>query len=146
MLSKLKKFRKTKTSPPSSRFRRSPRSYQTIFSSILLVVLTIGIIGFLIFTNWNINQRRTELNLRIEALKKEIQTLEKKNQKLRAEISQSLTEGSLEKEAREKFNLKKPGEEVVTILPPEEAEGKLTKEKSLWQRILDPIRNFFGDL
>ena len=126
MLTKQKKFKKSQS--------------QTVFFSVFISLLVLVVIGFLIFTNWKISQRRSELNLRIESLKKEIQILEEKNAQLRAGISQSLTESYLEKEAREKFNLKKPGEEVLTILPPEEGEEEMgAKEKSLWQKILEKL-------
>lgn len=120
----------------TKKFKKGTR--QTIFFSTLIGFLVLLIVGFLIFSNLKISQRRAELTSRIEALKKEIQTLEEKNQQLRAGISQVETESYLEKEARERLGLKKPGEEVVVVLPPEEEEVK-KEEKSFWQKILEKI-------
>lgn len=124
------------------------KPYQTILLSLFSALLIFWVIGFLIFSNWKTNQRRKELTLRIEALNAEIDTLEKKKQELEASASQLGEEEYLEKVAREQLNLQKPGEEVVAILSPEGEEKKeeTKEEKSLWQKILDPVRNFFGDL
>ena len=125
---------------------RAPRSYRTVISSILLGILAIAVIGFLVISNLRINQRRAELTTRIEAFKKEIQILEEKNQELQSGIIRSGEEDFLEEKAREQLGLKKPGEEVVVILPPEEIQPEPIKEKNFWQKFLDPVRNFFGDL
>jgi len=117
-----------------TKFKKSKKgSHQTIFFSIFLGILTLVIIGFLVISNWKINQKRAELNSQIESLKKEIQTLEEKKQQLEAGISQTGKEEYLEEAAREQLGLKKPGEEVVTVLPPEKTEEeKPTKEKTFW--------------
>lgn len=107
-----------------TQFKKSKKgeTRQTIFFSIFLGCLILIVIGFLVISNWKINQKRVELRSQIEALRKEIQILEEKKQELEAGISQTKGEEYLEKEAREKLGLKKPGEEVVAILPPEKNE------------------------
>jgi hypothetical protein len=56
---------------------------------------------------------------------------------LQAGISVGESEAFLEQEARDKLGLKKPGEEVVAVLPPEENQVNATPtEKTLWQKIL----------
>ena len=120
-----------------AKFKKSKKrnSYSTLLFSIMIFLLISGTVGFLIISNWKISQKRTELNSKVEALKKEIGILEKKNQELRVGISQI----SLEKEARERLGLKKPSEEVVAILPPEEKEKEQPKEKNFWQKFLEKI-------
>jgi cell division protein FtsB len=119
------------------RFRKN--SLQTIFFSILIGGLLVSAIGFLIFSNLKISQRRTELTTRIEDLKKEIQILEKKNQELRAGIIQTENESYWEEKIREQ-GYKKAGEEQVVVLPPEEGEeGETGGQESLWQRILEKL-------
>ncbi len=112
----------------SRRFKKS--SHQTIFFSILIGSLLVLVIGFLIFSNLKISQRRTDLTARIGDLKKEIQILEKKNQELRAGITQTESESYWEERIREQ-GYKKPGEEQVVVLPPEEGEVK-KEESSFW--------------
>jgi len=121
----------------SRRFRKD--SHQTIFFSILIGILLAAAIGFLTFSNLKISQRRAELTAKIEDLKKEIQILEKKNQELRAGITQTESESYWEERIREQ-GYKKPGEEQIVVLPPEGGEeGETGGQKSLWQRILEKI-------
>ena len=114
-------------------------SLRTIFFSSIILLLVLFFLGFLIVSNWKINQRRAELISQITTLEKEIEELEKKNQELKAGASQFSDESYLEEMAREKLGLKKPGEEVVVVLPPEEKEEPVKEEKSLWQKILEKL-------
>jgi len=114
-------------------------SFKTVFFSVLILLLIFFFIGFLIVSNWRINQRRGELISQIKILEKAIEELEKKNQELKAGISQFSDEGYLEKEAREKLGLKKPGEEVVVVLPPPEKEEETKEEKGFWQKIWEKL-------
>ncbi len=76
---------------------------------------------------------------RIESLKKEAQVLEEKNKELQAGILQTETESYWEERVREQ-GYKKPGEEAVVVLPPQEEKSTSTeKEKSFWQRFLEKI-------
>lgn len=118
-------------------------SYSSLFFTIFLIVLTLTILIFLFFSNWKMNQRRAKLKSQIESLKKEIQILEEKNQKLKARILESENEYFLEKKAREDLGLKKPEEDVLVVLPPEKVQNEEKKEKDFWQKILDPLKNFF---
>lgn len=112
-----------------------------ILFSLISAIFIFGVIGFLIFYNWETNQKRAELTERIESLKAEIEFLEEKKQELETLTTESERESYLEEVAREQLNLKKPGEEVVAVLSPEEEEGKEggQEEKSFWQRILEKI-------
>ncbi len=138
MVTRIKKFKKSKSL--SSFTRKKDTSSRAIFFPIILGLMILATISFLIFSNLKINKKRVELNVRIENLKKGIKVLEREKQDLSAKIFQVGTEDYLEKEARERFNLKKPGEEVVVILSPEEGqEEKLGEQKSFWQRILEKL-------
>jgi cell division protein FtsB len=111
--------------------KNSDRS--SLIFSVVLGILILGVVGFLVGSNLKINEKRAELNSQLEGLRIEYQALLEKKKQLQAQVSQSAEDQYLEQEARERFNLRKPGEEVVTILPPEEKEesGK-EKEKKWW--------------
>jgi cell division protein FtsB len=113
-------------------------SWHNIFFSVLLGVAIFTVVGFLIVSNWKIGQRRAELNSQVEILQQQIWTLETKRQELQSQISQTEGQEYLEREARDTFNLKKAGEEVVIILPAEGEEG-IEEERSFWQKIWDKI-------
>lgn len=81
--------------------------------SIILAVL-FGII-FLFSVNWQIWQRRQELENKMSQLKKEIAEAQKNSEDLKKNIAGVGTEDYLEKVAKEQLGLKKIGEEVMVI-------------------------------
>jgi len=126
MITKIKKIKKE-------------NSFQNIFFSVLIAIFLFGMVGFLIISNFKINQRRSELLGQISSLEEEIQELEEKNKELQAGISNTETESFWEEKLREQ-GYKKPGEEAVVVLPPEEQSPTSTQEtKSFWQKFLDKI-------
>lgn len=110
-------------------------SYRDLFFSTVFLAIVIILVGLLLASNWKISRKRAELNFRIEELRNKIAEIEEKKKALTSQISDKASEEFLEKEAREVFNLKKPGEEVVTILPPEQSQEKepLQEEKPWWR-------------
>lgn len=127
MIAKIKKIKKRKES-------------KSLFFIVSLGFLVVFLIFAFVVSNWKIQKKRSELKAQIEQIEKEIERVEKRNQELRAGISQGLTEISLEREAREKFNLKKPEEKVVTVLLPEEEEKETSEKKSFWKKIWEKIK------
>ena len=121
--------------------RKTEKPYQAIFFSFAFILFILVIVGFLGLSNWKISQQRADLNNRIKNLKEDITTLENRKKELEASASKSEKEEYLEKVAREQFNLKKPGEEVVTVLAPEQEEKKENpkEEKNFWQKLLEKI-------
>ena len=120
--------------------RRKGINQTSLFFSILISFLILLIIGFLIFTNVNIVLRRAELTERVEELRKEIQILEQKNQELQTKIVRAGKPDFLEERAREELGLKKPGEEVVLILPIEkDVEKSIEEEKTFWQKFWEKL-------
>ena len=116
---------------------KSNTPFKDKFTLIILGILFFAIIGFLAFSNFRINKKKIELQSQADSLKKEIQILEEKREQLRAGILEGESETFLEKEARDRLGLKKPGEEVVAVLPPKETQGTSTQEnKTFWQKIL----------
>ena len=126
----------------AKKLKKRKQFSQTLIFSIVLCLFTLGVIGFLVISNVKMNQKRTELTARIELLKKQIEELEKKNSEIKSGISQTQTQDYLEKEARERLNLKKPGENVVTILSPKEGEESHEKEpKNFWEKLWEQIKS-----
>jgi len=118
---------------------RKEGPYQTIFFPILIGIITFGLIGFLVISNWKIIQKRAELQSKIESLKKEIQILEEKNQQLRAGILETTKESYWEEKIRQE-GYKRPGEEQVVVLPPEKSqEAEVKEQKNLWQKFLEKL-------
>jgi len=115
-------------------------SWQDIFFMAFFGLLILTVVGFLAFSNFRISQRRAMLNSQIEQLKAEIRAAEEKKQQLQVQAYESSQEEFLEREAREKLNLKKPGEEVVAVLPSEEDKTEEPQKQSFWDKILGKIK------
>ncbi|MFH1423829.1 MAG: septum formation initiator family protein [Candidatus Nealsonbacteria bacterium] len=135
MIAKNKKKKKVRSVEAS--VKRESR--QNIFFSILLGILLFTVVGYLIGSNFKINSRRMELKSQLIRLQTELNGLEMKKAQLQAQVSEATNDEYLEKEARETFNLKKPGEEVVTVLPAENNES-VQEEENFLKKIIDKIK------
>ena len=104
-----------------ARFKKGKKKNfrEEIIFQILFSILTLTLIGFLIFSNLKINKKRAELAEKIESLKKEIQILEEKKQKLEAGISETAKESYWEGIVREQGYIRE-GENPIVILAPKE--------------------------
>ncbi len=128
MITKTKKIRK--------------RKFNLIFP-IIIIIGFLALIGFLVISNLRMNQKRADLSARIESLKKEISDLETKNKEMKSGLSQAGEEGYIEKEARERLNLQKPGETAVVVVPQKEGEGQIEKTKNFFESLWESIKSKF---
>jgi len=124
----------------TKRFRKGGRPRVTI-SAILLLLFLFVAAGCLAFSSWRIRNKRTELETQIKQHQEESKSLEEKNQALKAKISRFKNKDLIEKEARERLSLKKPGEEVVVVLPPVPSPPVVKNEEkgfflAIWEEIL----------
>lgn len=127
MISKIKKFKKRK-------------NLEQPVIAIVFGVLTFGLIALLVFSNFRINQRRSELLDQISDLDSQIRALKERNEELSEKIEESQTDAHWEEKIREQ-GYKKPGEEQVVVLPPAETSQESSQDqKSIWQTILEKIR------
>ncbi|MBI2042587.1 MAG: septum formation initiator family protein [Candidatus Nealsonbacteria bacterium] len=104
---------------------------QLIFSISLGLALAV-VVGFLVVSNFRINQKRDELDAQRDYLQRQLQILEEKRDQVQAQISEAAKEDYLETEARERFNLKKPGEEVVAVLPSVDQPVQTEEQRQWW--------------
>ncbi len=119
---------------------KNKKTRETLLFSVIFVLLFFGITGFLVVSNWNINQKRNDLNAKIESLRKQIQDMEEKKIQLESGIDQSQSSEYLEGVARDSLDLKKPGEDVVVVKQSASTtEETAAPEKSLWQKIWDKL-------
>lgn len=126
------KTRKKKTRQKLSSVSFIPLIFMVIFFLIGMILL---------FSNWQMMNRHKELLSRTEALEKEISFLEERNDGLKTGLASVSEESYLEKEAREKFQMAKTGEKVVTVLPPEGGTGSISAEepKNFFEKILEKL-------
>lgn len=99
-----------------------------------------AILLFLANSNWKLYKKRTALEGQINTLQNEVTSLEERNRELQSDIAEAQTPEYLERMARERLNLKKPGEEVVAVVIPESQEAvSQEQEKSWWEKLLEKI-------
>ena len=85
-------------------------------SKITLFFLLLGFI-WLVLNVVNVYYKKYQINKDLENLKAEIAKSEETNQQISSIIDYLNSQNFLEKEAREKLNMKKEGEEVVIVEP-----------------------------
>ena len=116
------------------------RSYQ-VTTLFLLFFLAIGIVSFLVFTNWRISEKRVDLREQINILNKEIQSLEREVAGLEAGLIHTETDDfQTEKLYREGYFPE--GAVPVIVLPPEGdvvEEEETDEGKNTWQRFLEKL-------
>lgn len=125
----------------SKKFRKSSSKIFPLFFGLILFLL----LGFLVVSNWNINKKRVEFNSRLEILSKKFQNLEEINRDLKGKISVISEESYLEKVAREKFNLRKPGEQVVVIKKEKATSSEAERNSFIPQNWLEWLKNKLRD-
>lgn len=110
-------------------------------TQIITSVLLLFFIIFLIISNIKIKIQRDVINNQIKGLEKEVSILEQKNNQLKESILQSGSREYLEKTAREQFNLKAPGEEVIVISKEKEESTQEQKKQSFFQWLFSWLRD-----
>lgn len=117
------------------------------FISLQKIVIILIIIGIIFIGKAGLREirKKTELDEELVNLSSQIQAFEKKNQEISRLIENFSKKSYLETEARKRLNLRKSGEKVVVILPPENEIGIKSEEKSelekIWEWIQDKILN-----
>lgn len=104
----------------------------SLLANILLIVVA-AVVGYSSFL-----MVRFALGLYEESSEGEakIRDLSAKETDLEVRISEFKTPSSLEREAKERLNLKRRGEEVVVVLPEKKGEVAITSS-GIWERIID---------
>ena len=108
----LTKFRKNK---------KNKKNLKNFFSIVFYIFLSAGvllIITLLIIGNVRVNEKRNELNAKVDFLKKQIQELHEKEEFLKSQILEVQGDEWLEQQLRDFHDLKEEGEKV--IIPIEE--------------------------
>ena len=97
---------------------------------LLLLLLGMGIISFrALEAGWSAQTERA-------AVKDRLRDLEAKKNTLTSELEDLRSEEGIEREAREKLNFRKPGEEVVIIKDASSASVENnTANASFWERV-----------
>ena len=83
--------------------------FALIFLSILLVLL--------IFQTFSLLSQKKDVAKKYEELKSDLAQTKTDQERLKTEINYLANPSNLEKELRLRFNLKKPGEKMIIVVP-----------------------------
>jgi len=112
-----------------------------MLKKFFLLLIIIGI-GWFIYNTGIISYKKYNLNLEIQKIKKEIDALQAKNDKLKSLFEIFQSPEFLEKEARKKFNLQKEGEKTVVIIDDKKEEKNQLVKKN--KGIFDDLFGIVG--
>ena len=84
------------------------RSKPFLITAVFVLIYLLVILSRVVWQNY-------QVNLQVVLLENQVQTLKESNDELKAKILYYQTPSYLEKEARSKLGLQKPGEEVVIV-------------------------------
>ncbi|MBI1984987.1 MAG: septum formation initiator family protein [Candidatus Wildermuthbacteria bacterium] len=124
--------------------KKKHASFQNFILLGVFLVIFLGVVGALFMQNVRIYQKRSELQQRENDLRLQIEQLQNQKAALQSAITENQTQDYQEKVLREQGLYKKPGEEVVTVLPPKDNGVSLQKEtqQKIWW---DPRTWFKGN-
>ena len=112
--------------------------WSRIKSSLLINILFFGVVGAVGYGFFNTLERATTLYRESAALEEKSKEFVKKKEKLEAAIREWDTVEAKEREAKDKLNLKKPGEEVVVVVPEKKDENinvHAASSTNFWARV-----------
>ncbi|MEK7542514.1 MAG: septum formation initiator family protein [Patescibacteria group bacterium] len=110
--------------------KKKKRLYENVVASAVFVVIFFGIMGFFVYQNVKMGQKRSALEDRLQELQAQMNELSTQRETLEANIANTQTKEYEEKVLREQGLYKKEGEQVVTVLPPEVATESVNPEET----------------
>lgn len=123
MIPKLSKFGKSRPAQAGVRPSRARKNrvHESIIVSGVFVVFLLSIFAFFIYQNVNMDQKRSILEERLQDLRVQASELSAQKTILEANVAGIQSKEYQEKILREQGLYQKEGEQVITILPPEDA-------------------------
>jgi len=96
-------------------------------NDLIFKLLGITLFGYMLLSLARTSYLNYTTNREITNLENEIVELEKSNQKIQTDLEYYKSDAYKERVARQRLGLKKPGEEVIVVVPDESGEKKEEK-------------------
>lgn len=107
------------------------QAHKTLAVNIVLIIICVAIsysASRMVRNAFTTKTQSAEMIAKIEELKET-------KQKLEARLTELQTKEAVEREAKERLNLKKPGEEVVVVIPEKKDVATTTPPQTFWEKI-----------
>lgn len=92
--------------------------------SLLLNFILVGVCVFTAYASYHMLRQAVELSRSIRNDRQKIRELTQKKSELEAYLAERETPEAIEREAKERLNLKLSGEEVVVVIPPKNSTAR----------------------
>lgn len=116
--------------------RSEKRKLRRAIYSPLSVLVLFGLVLYLSSRVWEVYQAHSETEERLAEKQAEFGELTGRQAMLESEIARLDTERGLEEEIRAKYEVAKPGEEVLVIVDPPVIETTASPNFSWWERFV----------
>lgn len=123
-------------------FQQKRRLRKTLYSKTSIAILII-ISVFIVHGSWGAFQKERQSRKNMEEVEKELNEARKKELELSMNIENLNTSQGVEREIREKFSVKRDGEEVVLVIDSNDITTSSAPSVSLWAKIKNWIANLF---
>ncbi len=119
--------------------------WRKIFFSKLALIFLTGLLIFFVYSTVKVYWRSREAAKVNDIVQKEINDLRTKKEELEAIVKRLQTKVGAEEEVRDKFIVKKPGEEAVMIIDEEKKQENLPANISsgFFRKIWQFVKNLF---
>ncbi|HEX9722336.1 MAG TPA: hypothetical protein VGA53_03660 [Candidatus Paceibacterota bacterium] len=121
-----------------SKFSKRKKSIiENTAAAVVFGFIFFGIVGFFLYQNITIGQKRAGLENQLATLQTKAIELSVQQEELQEGVANTQTEEYQEKLLREQGLYKKEGEQVITVLPPKETSGqagsKAEQQRTWWK-------------
>lgn len=107
--------------------------YQIILGVLLCLVL------FMSWAVWGVYDKHQEAKARKQLLAEEYVTMTERERALTEKLDHLKTERGMEEEIRAKFQVAKPGEEIIVLLGEDEQATTTPPVRSVWETVLEYV-------
>ena len=123
-------------------------SREDLIFQIFFVVFVFLLVGILVYSNYKMNKKRTEMTNQIESLQSQINTLEQKKSQLESNISDTQDPAYWEDKIRNQGYVKEGENQVVVLDSGNQNDQTNTSQSStssqgIWQEIQSAISGIF---
>lgn len=120
--------------------KNQKQDFQSAVFGALIVLLIFVAMGFFLFSNIRLKDKREELNSRLRSLQQELQDLEKQNEELKSGINSAGTESFQKEKLYEQGYVDQGAQQVVVLPPEEEVKENNPEQKNFWQKFFDNFK------
>lgn len=131
------KYKKKKI---QERIREQGDNFQSAIFGVIIILLIFGAMGFFLFSNVNLKQKREELNVKLESLQQELQDLEKQNEELKSGINNAGTESAQKEKLYEQGYVDQGAQQVVVLPSEEQKKEEILEQKTFWQKLMEKLK------